>query len=259
MLLLLVLLLVAISIPPIRADENDEYVREVLEEDQEHHNDYYNEDDEQYNRRQQQQEDAQERAAREAADRKANEREQKFERELDRMKDDEERKLAMKQKKRDGRRVKSVLKAFAKEDYYGVLGMNNFSIKTPQIPINIANVAKFTIPSLTLKKGPTDQSIKKQFRQRAMQVHPDKNKDGRAEEAFVAVQNAASVLGDSKTRQQYDQHRKEMRSQQLDTSKQIVSTTLNSVWAVLKKILQVCQTLLGPFFVPVAIIAALII
>ena len=254
----MLLLVVAFCLTEIRADDA-EYVRQVIEEDQQHSNDNYAEDDAAYERRQQQQQDAQERAAQEAADRKASERERKFEAELDRMNDDDAKKLALKQKKKDGRRVKSVLKAFSKQDFYGVLGIHNFSIKTPQIPINIANVAKFTIPSLSLWKGPTEQSIKKQVRMRAKQLHPDKNKDGRAEEAFVALQNAAQVLGDPKLRAQYDKERKAMRSEQMETGKRLVNTALASMLAVLRKILQVCQKLLGPFFLPVAIIAALII
>ena len=262
--LLLVVLLVALT--TIRADSDDEYVRQVLEEDQGHYNDDYHTTEEEYQRRQQQQreeyqkrqkqqQDAQERAAQEAADRVASERERKFQAEIDQMKDEEAKKAALKQKRKDGRRVRSILKAAKNNNLYGVMGISNLRIQTPEIPINFFNVAKFTIPSLKIWKGPTEQQIKKQFRKRAMQVHPDKNKDGRAQEAFVAVQEAAQVLGDKQARAQYDAYRKESRSQQME----LVTKALSSALAVLKKTIGVCQTVLGPFFLPVMIIAILII
>ena len=171
------------------------------------------------------------------------------------MKDEEAKKAALKQKRKDGRRVRSILKAAKHNNLYGVMGILNIRIQTPEIPINFFNVAKFTIPSVKLWKGPTDQDIKKQFRKRAMQVHPDKNKDGRAQEAFVAVQNAAQVLGDKQARARYDAYRTESRSEQWA----LVNTTLSSALAVLRKTIGVCRTVLGPFFLPVMIIAALII
>ena len=263
-LLLLVVLLVALT--TIHADSDDEYVRQVLEEDKGHYNDDYHTTEEEYQRRQQQQreeyqkrqkqaQEAQERAAQEAADRVANERERKFQAELDQMKDEEAKKAALQQKRKDGRRVRSILKAAKNNNLYGVMGISNIKIQTPEIPINFFNVAKFTIPSLKIWKGPTEQQIKKQFRKRAMQVHPDKNKDGRAQEAFVAVQEAAQVLGDKQARAQYDAYRKENRSQQME----LVTKTLSSALAVLKRMIGVCQTVLGPFFLPVMIIAVLII
>ena len=263
MLAVLVAAIAIIAPIQIRAsEEEDEYARQVLEENrkQEQEHDNFHNEDSYYEKQEQQRLDAQERAAQEAADRKASERERKFENELDNIRDEEQRKLALKQKKKDGRQVRSVLKAAKRNNLYAVMGIHNhFSLKTQPYPINIAGVAKFTIPGITFWKGPTEQQIKKQFRKRAIQIHPDKNKDGRAEEAFVAVQNAASILSDPKLRQQYDAERKLARSEQWNTSKTLASKALVSVWAVLRKMLGVCQKLLGPFFVPVMIIGALII
>ncbi|OEU08798.1 heat shock protein DnaJ, partial [Fragilariopsis cylindrus CCMP1102] len=51
----------------------------------------------------------------------------------------------------------------------------------------------------------SERDIRKQFRTRAMQIHPDKNNDGRAQEAFIAVENAASILSDKQQRNIYDE------------------------------------------------------
>lgn len=66
----------------------------------------------------------------------------------------------------------------AKRDYYEVLGIS---------------------------KSATDDQIKKAFRKKAMQYHPDQNKSHDAEEKFKEVNEAYEVLSDSKKRQMYDQ------------------------------------------------------
>mmetsp|Transcript_5078 Transcript_5078/g.10651 ORF Transcript_5078/g.10651 Transcript_5078/m.10651 type:complete len:285 (-) Transcript_5078:1890-2744(-) len=251
----------------------DEYVREVVEEDRQHYNDYYgeedgdahnnnNDDDEEarddYVDEEQRRRDEEERAAREAADRIAAERERKFEAELEKITDEEQKKAAMKQKQQDGKRVRSVLKAAQRNDLYQVLGIRNWNLKIPPREVAIGGMIKFTIPGVTLKET-TDKQIRKQFRTRARQIHPDKNKDGRAEEAFIAVENAASILSDKGKRKEYDDYMKAYRSERLETHRRLVATSVASAVAVTRRVVKVIQTILGPFFVPVLIIAALII
>ena len=267
----------------VHADySEDEYVRQVIEEDQQnyHDNDYHQEDsgygnngkhhpedgddddeeeeeefDEEQRRR-----NEQERVKQEAADRVAADRERKFEAELERMTNEEQKKAALKQKKIDGKKVKAVLKAAKRNDLYQVLGIRNWNLKIPSRDVDIANKGwiKFTIPGFTLKET-TDKMIRKQFRTRAMQVHPDKNKDGRAQEAFIAMENAATILSDKQQRKIYDDEMKLYRSDRLEANRKLVTSSIAKAWNVIRRMVKVTQTLLGPFFVPVVIIAVLII
>lgn len=57
---------------------------------------------------------------------------------------------------------------------------------------------------LGVSKDASDAEIRKAFRKKALQYHPDKNKDDNAEEMFKKINNAYEILSDAKTRQQYD-------------------------------------------------------
>jgi molecular chaperone DnaJ len=57
-----------------------------------------------------------------------------------------------------------------------------------------------------VSKDASDEEIKKEYRKKAKQYHPDRNVgDKIAEEAFKEVQNAYEILGNPIKRQQYDQ------------------------------------------------------
>ncbi len=59
---------------------------------------------------------------------------------------------------------------------------------------------------LGLKKGVSDDEIKKAYRKLAMKYHPDRNEgDAKAENKFKDISEAYAVLSDKKKRQQYDQ------------------------------------------------------
>lgn len=59
---------------------------------------------------------------------------------------------------------------------------------------------------LGLRKGASEEEIKKAFRKMAMKYHPDKNPgDKKAEEAFKEVNEAYSILSDPEKKQRYDQ------------------------------------------------------
>ncbi|MDR1495427.1 MAG: molecular chaperone DnaJ [Clostridiales Family XIII bacterium] len=58
---------------------------------------------------------------------------------------------------------------------------------------------------LGLHKGASEDEIKKAFRKKAMQYHPDKNPDDKkAEEAFKEVNEAYGILSDAEKKERYD-------------------------------------------------------
>ncbi len=57
---------------------------------------------------------------------------------------------------------------------------------------------------LGVEKGATDSEIKRAFRSRARQYHPDVNKSADAETRFKEISEAYEVLGDSRKRATYD-------------------------------------------------------
>src|SRR3954468_9846422 len=59
--------------------------------------------------------------------------------------------------------------------------------------------------TLGLKKGASEEEIKKAYRKLARKWHPDANPgDEQAEERFKEIQEAYSVLSDADKRKQYD-------------------------------------------------------
>lgn len=58
---------------------------------------------------------------------------------------------------------------------------------------------------LGVSKDASAAEIRKAYRKKALQYHPDKNKDDNAEEMFKKISNAYEILSDAKTRQQYDE------------------------------------------------------
>ncbi len=59
---------------------------------------------------------------------------------------------------------------------------------------------------LGVSKTATDQEIKKAFRKKAVELHPDRNKAHDAAEKFKKINEAYQVLSDSQKRKMYDQY-----------------------------------------------------
>ena len=58
---------------------------------------------------------------------------------------------------------------------------------------------------LELSKDASDEDIKRAFRKKAMQYHPDRNKEDNAADRFKEVNEAYQVLSDAEQRSRYDQ------------------------------------------------------
>jgi hypothetical protein len=105
-----------------------------------------------------------------------------------------ERKVACMQKKKDARIVRRILRAAnAKHaNHYAVLGLRNWEPITSSAAFKLVSLA-FRFPEVALFRI-SHEAIQEAYRILAMAVHPDKNRDGRAEEACIAVENSAFIL-----------------------------------------------------------------
>eukprot|EP00568_Trieres_chinensis_P014085 CAMPEP_0183327014 /NCGR_PEP_ID=MMETSP0160_2-20130417/83541_1 /TAXON_ID=2839 ORGANISM="Odontella Sinensis, Strain Grunow 1884" /NCGR_SAMPLE_ID=MMETSP0160_2 /ASSEMBLY_ACC=CAM_ASM_000250 /LENGTH=221 /DNA_ID=CAMNT_0025495123 /DNA_START=21 /DNA_END=686 /DNA_ORIENTATION=+ len=112
------------------------------------------------------------------------EREAKFEADLKKM-DEAQRNAAKKQKARDAKVVRKILAASERGRHYAVLGLRGWDLKVG--PWHLFQI--------------TSRDVKKAYRNAVRSVHPDKNRDGRANEAFRAVEDSAAILGDEKARE----------------------------------------------------------
>jgi len=81
---------------------------------------------------------------------------------------------------------------------------------------------------LTSSASATD--IKKAFRQRAAQTHPDRNPSPDAAQRFRAVQEAYDVLSDEEKRKTYDENRRRgLLDNPLETAREIWQNYLKTV------------------------------
>jgi len=179
-------------------------------------------------------------------------REAAFEAELKKM-NDEQRKKAQKQKSKDAKVVKRVLKAHKSGKHYSVLGIRNLELQLGPYYIFNFSLGPFIFFRVKTK------DIKKVYRNLARTVHPDKNKDGRAEEAFHALETSAAILTDEKQRSDYDKRIIASRRRRNKYAKESVVGVSQLAWRRSVSTLRVAKRVLGPFSTPILVVGALII
>lgn len=178
-------------------------------------------------------------------------REAAFEADLKKM-NEEEQKRAQQQKKKDAKIVNRILKASKADKHYAVLGIRNFEVQLgPYYMLN------FSIGPLVLFRVKT-KAIKRVYRNLARTVHPDKNKDGRAEEAFHALEQSAAILTDDKQRQDYDKKIISARRRKTKYAVDSVMRVSHVAWSQTTSTLKTTKKVLGPFSTPILVVGALI-
>jgi curved DNA-binding protein CbpA len=84
--------------------------------------------------------------------------------------------------------------------------------------------------SLGLNSAATLADIKKAFRQKAAQFHPDRNPDPNAAAYFREVQEAYDILSDSDKRLAYDDNRRRgLLDSPIDTAREIWNNYLSRI------------------------------
>ena len=273
----------------LKDGDYDEFVQEVLEEDAWHHDEQdnpYREDPppgnadggpqgdtkgEKYEerlRRKREEERLKQQAEEERLQRQAVE--DAFARELESL-PEEQQKLLRQKRRKDGKIVQRILSAYQRHDYYAVLGLRWFfpegitlirgrgdqddtaSKETRRFNLKEA-ILRLKWPALIILRI-SNREIQQANRKRAVQVHPDKNRDPRTEQAFVAVQDAFSVLSDPVLRRKYEverrQHRIAIRQAWKDRYYTILNKTVRPLWTILHKFWV-------PLSVPIVVLAAIV-
>ena len=84
--------------------------------------------------------------------------------------------------------------------------------------------------TLGLNSAAALADIKKAFRQKASQYHPDRNTASDAAERFRAVQEAFEVLSDADKRQAYDDNRRRnLLDSPIDTAREVWTSYFNEL------------------------------
>lgn len=92
--------------------------------------------------------------------------------------------------------------------------MRNFSPQALQflvalLAFSVAHGAENFYKLLGISKNATTKEIKKAYRQKSLQYHPDKNKDEGAADKFAEINYAYEVLTDEEKKNVYDRHGEE--------------------------------------------------
>jgi hypothetical protein len=197
------------------------------------------------------------RIAREQADRVRRQREDAFEREVSRM-SDEQAKKARQKKRRDAKVVSRILRAAARDDHYAVLGLRNLDVRIPPRSIGIGDLFALRFPGLALFRA-SQKDVRRAYRRLSVEVHPDRNRDGRANEAFIALEKSASILSDDQRRREYDEEVRLVREHRLKQATRTVLQAWSSAIGTVSRAVSAVRTVLGPFAFPVALLGSLVV
>ena len=167
----------------------------------------------------------------------------------------EQRNKAKKQKLIDAKIVSRIIKYYKSQKYYSVLGITNMEIQLG--PYYIFN-GRLTIGPYRLLHIPTKE-IKRIYRNIAKLVHPDKNCDGRAVEAFHALEESAAIVTNDKLRSEYDKRLVALRRHRNEQIRRSIVHICAIVWKKSRVSYQLVKHILGPFVTPILVITALII
>lgn len=157
----------------------------------------------------------------------------------------EDRKKLQKQKRIDRSLVRRVLNSAKRDLHYDVLGLRT----------------RWNYPlfDVLLRKRITPKDIKRAFYKMAKLLHPDKNLDDRAEEAFIQLERSAKILLDEVSRSEYDTEiaieRKERRKIQVQIMKKYFNVLIRRSSHAAGIMIHVIK----PIYAPVLILGALLI
>ena len=167
----------------------------------------------------------------------------------------EQRNKAKKQKSIDAKIVSRIIKYYKSQKYYSVLGITNMEIQLG--PYYIFN-GRLTIGPYRLLHIPTKE-IKRIYRNIAKSVHPDKNCDGRAVEAFHALEESAAIVTNDKLRSEYDKRLVALRRHRNEQIRRSIVHICAIGWKKSRVSYRLVKHILGPFMTPILVITALII
>ncbi|GMI33173.1 hypothetical protein TrCOL_g2591 [Triparma columacea] len=114
-------------------------------------------------------------------------------------------------------------------------------------------------PWSSFPKSASPKQVKKAYRDLARKVHPDKNKDGRAEEAFDKIQEAYETLSDKGKKREYDRKEERKRKARKEERKEIAVEGAGKVWGGISTFTRILSRLLGPASTSFFILGALIV
>ena len=248
------------------SDTYQKFVEEVISEDELYYNDYeyMNENENQIKRERDElaKEAARSRQFTAEKERIQKQREEAFADELAQVKEDKTAaKKLMQQKKRDAKIVKRIFKSFQSNDYYAILGIRNFIFSNLQIPSRsitiMPNHFVIRIPGFELFNI-SEKQIKKAYREMAKLVHPDKSKDPRAAEAFLLVEDAATILLNDATRSEYDLMIHVGRNERQKRIANQIGQGIEKFFLMTNTVASLAKKLLGPLTIPVVVLVAVI-
>jgi hypothetical protein len=154
------------------------------------------------------------------------------------------RKAATKRRKIDKREVDKVLKANERKDLYAVLGIGKGGSASTGIKDFVWKKLKYMLRGT---RGVSSKDVKASYRLIAKRIHPDKNKDSRAEEAFDAVQDAYEILADPIKKRAFDREVLAEARNRREGAIENAQESTRFVWRRVSDVVRICKRIIKPF------------